>query len=94
MGVYAGRQWALIEEHLHDALGRQARDAGDHPTAVRHFANMLASSALTNVYCQKLYLQQFMDELQQAQEQLVSGHVGGPHGQAEPARVCGSLMRL
>ena len=73
MGVYAGRQWALIEEHLHDALGRQARDAGDRPTAVHHFAAMLASSPLTNLYCQRLYLQQFMDVLQQAQEQLVSG---------------------
>jgi hypothetical protein len=73
MGVYAGRQWALIEEHLHDALGRQAREAGDHPAAMHHFAAMLASSPLTNLYCQRLYLQQFMDVLQQAEAQLVSG---------------------
>lgn len=25
LGVYEGRQWALIEEHLHDVLGKQCR---------------------------------------------------------------------
>ncbi len=25
LGVYSGKRWALIEEHLHDVLGRQSR---------------------------------------------------------------------
>ena len=28
LGVYSGRRWALIEEHLHDVLGRQSRCVG------------------------------------------------------------------
>ena len=71
VGVYSGRQWALIEEHLADALGRQERDAGDAPAAVQHFMSMLACPQ-NNLYCQKLYLGQFMETLQQAQQQLVS----------------------
>ncbi|KAL4852692.1 Trafficking protein particle complex subunit 8 [Chlorella vulgaris] len=68
-GVYAGRQWALIEEHLSDTLGRQAREGGDAATAVRHYMDMLYCPH-NNLYCQNLYLQQFMDALQQAQAQL------------------------
>ena len=69
--VYGGRQWALIEEHLHDVLGRQARDAGDSQAAVQHFMAMLACPHNTP-YCQRLYLGQFMEALEQAQAQLVS----------------------
>lgn len=68
--MYAGRQWALIEEHLSDTLGRQAREGGDATTAVRHYMDMLYCPH-NNLYCQNLYLQQFMDALQQAQAQLV-----------------------
>ncbi|KAL4458148.1 hypothetical protein ABPG75_013013 [Micractinium tetrahymenae] len=69
LGVYSGRRWALIEEHLHDALGRQARDAGDAPAAAQHFMAMLACPQ-NSLYCQRLYLTQFMEALGQAQEQL------------------------
>lgn len=70
LGVYGGRRWGLIEEHLHDALGRQAREGGDAGGAAQHFMAMLDCPG-NNLYCQKLYLTQFMDALQQAQAQLV-----------------------
>ena len=96
VGVYSGRQWALIEEHLADALGRQERDAGDAPAAVQHFMSMLACPQ-NNLYCQKLYLRQFMETLQQAEQQLVSNALahnyartcGGPcHLQLHPVSCC------
>ncbi len=52
LGVYSGRRWALIEEHLHDVLGRQARDAGDAPAAAQHFMAMLSCPQNT-LYCQR-----------------------------------------
>lgn len=52
LGVYSGRRWALIEEHLHDVLGRQARDAGDAPAAAQHFMAMLSCPQNTP-YCQR-----------------------------------------
>ncbi|EFN58685.1 hypothetical protein CHLNCDRAFT_140292 [Chlorella variabilis] len=69
LGVYSGRQWSLIEEHLHDALGRQAREGDDATGAVRHFMAMLVCPS-NNLYCQQLYLTQFMDALRTAQAQL------------------------
>lgn len=50
--MYSGRRWALIEEHLHDVLGRQARDAGDAPAAAQHFMAMLSCPQNT-LYCQR-----------------------------------------
>lgn len=75
MGIYSGKRWALIEEHLHDMLGRQARDAGDAPAAARHFMAMLACPQ-ASPFCQRLYLTQFMEALQAAQQQLVQGAGG------------------
>lgn len=70
LGVYRGRQWALIEEHLHDVLGRQAREAGDAAGAAQHFMAMLACPH-NSPHCQRLYLTQFTEVLQAAQAQLV-----------------------
>ncbi|PRW18320.1 trafficking particle complex subunit 8 [Chlorella sorokiniana] len=69
LGVYRGRQWALIEEHLHDVLGRQAREAGDAAGAAQHFMAMLACPH-NSPHCQQLYLAQFTEVLQAAQAQL------------------------
>lgn len=70
--MYSGRQWALIEEHLRDVLGRQAREAGDAATAAHHFMAMLSCPA-NSPYCQRLYLGQFMDALAEATAQMVRG---------------------
>ena len=75
LGVYRGRQWALIEEHLHDVLGRQAREAGDAAGAAQHFMAMLACPH-NSPHCQRLYLAQFTEVLQAAQAQLVSAVKG------------------
>ena len=35
LGVYKGRRWAFIEEHLHDVLGRTAKEGGDLQAALQ-----------------------------------------------------------
>ena len=74
--MYRGRRWALVEEHLHDVLGRQAHEAGDAAGAAQHFMSMLACPH-NSPYCQRLYLAQFTDALQAAQAQLVRPAVEG-----------------
>lgn len=68
--MYRGRRWALIEEHLQDALGRQAREAGDAEGAARHFMAMLACSH-AGPATQRAYLAQFEEALREAEAQLV-----------------------
>ena len=80
LGVYRGQQWALIEEHLHDVLGRQAREAGDTAGAAQHFMAMLACPH-NSPHCQRLYLAQFTEVLQAAQAQLVRGRRVAGQGQ-------------
>ncbi|KAK9823583.1 hypothetical protein WJX72_003982 [[Myrmecia] bisecta] len=66
LGVYAGRQWSFIEEHLHDVLGKQSREAGDLEAAVQHFMAMLPC-AHSPEHWQAHYLRQFLEAVQQAQ---------------------------
>ena len=68
--MYAGRQWAFIEEHLHDVLGKQSREAGDLGAAVAHFAAMLPCGHSPEPW-QAFYLRQFLDVVQQASLQRV-----------------------
>ncbi len=60
VGVYEGRQWAFIEEHLHDVLGKQSKAAGDLHGAVRHFLAMLPCPRSPPSW-QTFYLRQFLD---------------------------------
>ena len=69
LDVYNGRQWALIEEHLHDVLGKQCLQAGDVQGAARHFADMLLCP-YNSPACQKANMVQFLDALQQDAEQV------------------------
>ena len=62
--MYAGRKWAFIEEHLHDVLGKQSRDAGDLDAAVGHFAAMLPCRHSPENW-QAFYLRQFLEVVQQ-----------------------------
>ena len=92
LGVYSGRQWSLIEEHLHDALGRQAREGDDATGAVRHFMAMLVCPS-NNLYCQQLYLTQFMDALRTAQAQLVGAGSVAEHQGGWLGSLCWSVER-
>lgn len=85
LGIYSGRGWAFIEEHLHDVLGKQSKGGGDLAAAVRHFMAMLRCEQ-NSLHCQRLYLSQFMDAVQEAEAQLVGG--GGWPGWAF-ACLCG-----
>ena len=60
LGLYKGRQWAFIEEHLHSVLGARKREAGDAAGALEHFAAMLACPHSPRVW-QATYLRQFLD---------------------------------
>ncbi len=60
LSVYKGHKWAFIEEHIHDVLGKQSRDAGDFEVALQHFAAMLQCSH-SPPYWQTHYLKQFLD---------------------------------
>jgi len=70
LGVYRGREWAFIEEHLHDVLGKQSRDAGDLDAAIGHFAAMLPCRHSPENW-QAFYLRQFLEVVQQAAGQRV-----------------------
>ena len=67
--MYGGRQWALIEEHLHDVLGKQCLQAGDVPGAARHFAAMLLCPH-NSPASQKANMAQFLDALQKGAGQV------------------------
>ena len=73
LGVYRGREWAFIEEHLHDVLGKQSRDAGDLDAAIGHFAAMLPCRHSPENW-QAFYLRQFLEVVQQAATQRVRRH--------------------
>ena len=60
VGVYEGRQWAFILEHLHDVLGKQSKAVGDLHGAVRHFLAMLPCPRSAPSW-QAFYLRQFLD---------------------------------
>ena len=60
LGLYAGRQWAFIEEHLHGVLGQRRREAGDAAGALRHYAAMLACPRAPHAW-QATYMRQFLD---------------------------------
>ena len=68
--MYRGREWAFIEEHLHDVLGKQSRDAGDLDAAIGHFAAMLPCRHSPENW-QAVYLRQFLEVVQQAAAQGV-----------------------
>ena len=60
VGVYEGRHWAFIEEHLHDVLGKQSKAVGDLHGAVGHFLAMLPCPRSSPSW-QSFYLRQFLD---------------------------------
>lgn len=64
--VYDGRNWAYIEEHLHDVLGKQLREGGGQlHEAARHFMAHLPCAHNSEGF-QGYYLQQFLDTVQEA----------------------------
>jgi hypothetical protein len=79
LGVYRGREWAFIEEHLHDVLGKQSRDAGDLEAAIGHFAAMLPCRHSPGGW-QQFYLRQFLEVVQQAAAQRVRAKATGSPG--------------
>jgi len=70
LGVYAGRQWSFIEEHLHEVLGRTAREGGNLDAALAHYGAMLACGGAPPAW-QAQRLRTFLDTVQQAALQQV-----------------------
>ena len=69
--VYRGRDWVYIEEHLHDVLGKQLREAGDFAEAAQHFVAQLPCAHNQEAW-QAYYLRQFLDTVQEAAAAHVS----------------------
>ena len=70
MAVYRGQQWAYVEEHIHDTLGKQLVAAGEGGAALPHFLAQLPCP-FNSPDWQQYYLDQFLSTLQEAQEGLV-----------------------
>ena len=93
LGLYVGREWAFIEEHLHSVLGARNREAGDPAGALEHFAAMLVCPHSPRAW-QATYLRQFLDAVAAAAAAQVrlqclgTGHARLP---ALAARVAGHL---
>ncbi len=87
LGVYRGREWAFIEEHLHDVLGKQSRDAGDLDAAIGHFAAMLPCRHSPENW-QAFYLRQFLEVVQQAAGQRVRPLRLRPASGVSPLTIC------
>ena len=76
MAVYAGRQWAFVEEHIHDTLGKQLVAAGAGPAALPHFLAQLPCP-FNSPDWQQYYVEQFLGTLRdvQAEQVLLGGLV-------------------
>lgn len=74
VGVYEGREWSFILEHLHDVLGKQSKAVGDLHGTVRHFLAMLPCPRSPPSW-QAHYLRQFLDAATQlaANSEVPSG---------------------
>eukprot|EP00873_Tetraselmis_striata_P021809 jgi/Tetstr1/442073/TSEL_000257.t1 len=68
LAVYKGRRWSLIEEHLHDVLGRYAQEQGDQRCAVGHHMALLANCAHRGANVQEHYLSQLRDSVAAAEK--------------------------
>ena len=73
LGLYVGREWAFIEEHLHSVLGARSREAGDAAGALEHYAAMLACPHSPRAW-QATYLRQFLDAVAAATAAQVQRH--------------------
>lgn len=74
MAVYAGRQWAFVEEHIHDTLGKQLVAAGEGPAALPHFLAQLPCP-FNSPDWQQYYLEQFLGTLRDVQAEQVRNGV-------------------
>lgn len=70
MGVYHGKQWRAIEEHLNDVLGKQSKECGDNEKAVWHFMNLLGGCSSRPASVQTHYLTQFLDAVKKGNAQV------------------------
>lgn len=71
LGAYDGKNWKILEEHVHEALGKSCRDTGDLAGAVEHFAATLLCPQVP-AGLQSLHMTQFAEALKAATAQLVS----------------------
>ncbi|KAL6771414.1 TRS85 [Auxenochlorella protothecoides x Auxenochlorella symbiontica] len=63
--VYRGKGWGLVEEHLHDVLGRYARELGDLASAARCHAALLGAQR-SGPGTQRSHLDQLYDAVRLA----------------------------
>ncbi|KFM25113.1 Trafficking protein particle complex subunit 8 [Auxenochlorella protothecoides] len=63
--VYRGKGWGLVEEHLHDVLGRYARELGDLASAARCHAALLGAQR-SGPGTQRSHLDQLYDTVRLA----------------------------
>lgn len=76
LSVYKERGWVFIEEHLHDVLGKQSREAGDLSASIHHFTAMLPCTHSPESW-QAIYLRQFLDVVEQDSLQRVRHSIWG-----------------
>ena len=76
LSVYKERGWVFIEEHLHDVLGKQSREAGDLSASIHHFTAMLPCTHSPESW-QAFYLRQFLDVVEQDSVQRVRHSIWG-----------------
>jgi len=69
VAVYIGKGWDVVEEHVHEALGKGCREVGDSLGAVEHFAATLTCSQIP-AGLQSLHMAQFAESFQAATAQL------------------------
>lgn len=70
LGVYEGKGWNSILEHLHDILGKHCREAGDNEAALTHFMALLRCGTRP-VATQQHYLEQFSEAAKRVQTMQV-----------------------
>lgn len=68
--VLDGRGWDIMEEHLHEALGQEYRDAGANAKALHHIASTVTCTNIP-AHLQSLHMSHFIDLYAKVAEEMV-----------------------
>lgn len=68
--ILDGRGWDIMEEHLHEALGQEYRDAGENAKALHHTASTLACFNIP-VHLQSLHMSHFIELYAKVAKEMV-----------------------
>lgn len=68
--VLDGRGWDIMEEHLHEALGQEYRDAGENAKALQHIASTVTCMNIPG-HLQSHHMSHFIDLYAKVAEEMV-----------------------